>query len=341
MNFYGVLSLVAGQRMPGWMKTAGLAAMHAFGRRCIGVYLDPSTGCNLRCRMCYFSDPGHDAHVRQIDEKRLDNIARAFYHRAMKLQIGCGTEPTLYRGLDAIVARARSAGVPFISLTTNGQLLAANPKRLEAMAAAGLDEITISAHGTRAETYEYLMPGASFEKFRTLLSVIAGLKKRYPRFSVRLNFTFNSMNIGDLAPENFWALWSDVKPDTVQLRPVQNMGGTAWTDYDTAALKDRYDSTVGRIVDDCRKRGIKVLSPEKEQLDLVDDEQDWATAAIEDVSYCYVSPDSVYKPDFDEQNDTYESYHRRHHTLRHLVGSIFSHSSRRRDASKKLNYTVK
>lgn len=119
------------------------------------------------------------------------------------------------------------------------------------------------------------------------------------------------------------------------------MGGSEWSDYDTAALKTDYDNTVGRLVLDCHERGIKVLVPDKDQLNLVDDEQDWASAAVEDVCYCYISPDAFYKPDFCEDSDTFESYHRRAHTVRRLVGSVLSRKGRRRNASKKLNYTVK
>lgn len=341
MKFYRLLSLVAGRKLPGAFKVFGLSAMHILRRRTVAVYIDPSTGCNLRCRMCYFSNPEHDSRARQISPERLDAAARAFYRRALKVQIGCGTEPTLYKNLDTIIADAKAQGVPYISLTTNGQLLAADPTRLESMIKAGLNEITISAHGTRAQTYEYLMPGARFDRFCHLVEILADLKKRYPAFTIRLNFTFNSMNIADLAPEPFWDLWSAVTPDIIQLRPVQNMGGTAWTDYDTSALKQHYDNTIARIVADCRSRNIRIIAPEKEQLDTVDDQQDWATAAIEDVCYCYISPDGIYKPDFNETQDTYESYHRRHHTLRHGLTLIFSHKSRRRNASKKLNYTVK
>lgn len=341
MKFYRALSVVASHKLPGELKILGLVILHLFRRRTIAVYLDPSTGCNLRCRMCYFSNPRYSKHVTQIDVKALRSVERCFYPRALKLQIGCGTEPTLYPDLEDIIGRAKKIGVPFISLTTNGQLLASVPDRLEKMIVAGLDEVTISLHGINPENYEYLMTGGKFEKFKQLLVILSELKSKYPNFIVRLNFTFNSKNIGDLAPHNFWSSLSGFKPDIIQLRPVQNIGGTAWTDYNTSDLIKFYNDTIGKLIKDCQARDIRIIAPEKWQLKHVDEEQDWTSAAIEDVCYCYISPDSFYKPDFNKDEDTYESYHIRKHTVRNLLAMIFCHKSRKRNASKKLNYRVK
>ncbi len=99
--------------------------MHSCRRRYIGVFLDPVLACNLRCRMCFFSDDTMRAGMTgTISEERLALIEHAFFHRALKLQIGCGAEPTLYPRLAEIIARGKNAGVPYISLITNGQLIA-------------------------------------------------------------------------------------------------------------------------------------------------------------------------------------------------------------------------
>lgn len=341
MKFYKVLSIISTKRIPDTFKVLGLIIMHILRRRTLAVYLDPNTGCNLRCRMCYFSNPKYDKQVSFIEDKKLKNVERCFYPRALKLQIGCGTEPTLYPNLNSIITKAKMSGVPFISLTTNGQLLAQKSDMLDKMILSGLNEITLSVHGFNAKTYEFLMQRGKFEKFKNLLDVLAQLKEKYPHFSIRINFTFNYMNIVDLYPKNFWKIWSEVKPDVIQLRPVQVMGGTGWTDYDTQALGEYYDDTIGKIIKDCHAFGIKIIAPEKWQLSKVDNEQGWASAAIEDVSYCYVSPTSFYKSDFLEDKDTYESYHKRKKTVSKLLLMLFYHKGRRRNASKKLNYTVK
>ena len=69
--------------------------------------------------------------------------------------------------LAEIIARGKNAGVPYISLITNGQLIASGKVSLPDLVKAGLNEITLSMHGTRQETYEHLMTGAKFSNLLT------------------------------------------------------------------------------------------------------------------------------------------------------------------------------
>lgn len=344
MNIYGLLRLVGKNRIPGFVKLLGLWGMHVTGRRSIGIFLDPVLACNLRCRMCLFSSESHRAEMKgMLDKRQLDSIDRGLFRHALKLQIGCGAEPTLYPSLEGIVERGKRAGIPYISLITNGQLIGKGKVSLERLVNAGLSEITISMHGTRKETYEYLMPGSDFSLLLELLKEIGRTKEKYPQFKARVNFTVNSMNVVDLEKDRFWKIWPEgVRPDIVQLRPVQNLGDSTWTDFDLTPLKERYDSTIGAIAEECRRQNIMCIVPEKEQLDEVATSQKGVEAIIEDYSYCYVSPKGAYKPDYDWNKDTFESYHRRHHTGRRLLRSVFSHSAGRdKKTTKKLNYTVK
>lgn len=316
--------------------------MHAAGRRVLGVFIDPVMSCNLRCKMCYFSDPAKRATMHGvISDERLDAVERALFHRALKLQIGCGAEPTLYPKLAQLIERGRRAGIPYISLTSNGQLLAAGRVNLAALVAAGLNELTLSMHGTTREVYEELMPGASYDNLLELIRQVRDIKKRYPEFKLRVNYTVNSRNVDDLGIERFGALWRETAPDILQLRPVQQLGETEWNDFDLTPLKQKYDRTIGAVIRECQSRGITCIAPTLGQIDAVDNEQDGTSSVIENLTYCYVSPDSVYREDFDVDTDTYESYHRRHHTTRSLIRAALGGSrSRNRNISKKLNYNI-
>lgn len=342
-KIYKYLKLIGGKRLPAPVKLLGLWAMHMFGKRTIGVFIDPVMACNLRCRMCYFSDPDKRVQMHgRMSDADLDRVEKALFHRALKLQIGCGAEPTLYPDLVDIVRRGRKAGVPYISLTTNGQLIATGKVSLMELVAAGLNELTLSLHGTDKETYEYLMPGADFENLQKLIEIVREVKKCYPSFAVRANFTVNSMNVDNLAGDRFWSLWGDgAGPDIVQLRPVQNLGKTEWTDFDHSSLKEKFSATIGAVADECRRRSITCLAPTLEQIDAVNDTQDAVSAIVEDLTYCYVSPGSCYKADF-ATSDSYESYHRRKHTARGLFFAAFKRNkARQRHVSKKLNYSIK
>lgn len=344
-KLYQILRIVASGRVPASVKLLGLATMHALGRRTIGIFIDPNSGCNLQCKMCYFSDPKRRSEIVKggiMSDEDIDKVEKALFHRALKLQIGCGTEPTLFPRLQQLVERAKRAGIPYISLTTNGQLLVDNPRlSLRGLVEAGLCEITLSMHGTSKEVYEELMPGARFEKLVTLIAILTEIKRDFPEFKIRVNYTVNSLNITDLYDGKFWRLWNTVKPDIIQLRPVQNMGDSAWQDFDLTPLKENYNCSFGEMAEVCRKNGITLLAPTLAQIDSVATLQDGTSAIIEDFSYCFVSANQCYKQDFDINSDTYERYHKRHRTAWNLVKAAFKgKKARARHASKKLNYTV-
>lgn len=344
MGIYEYLKLTVSGRIPDRVKLLGLWAFMVARRRMIGVFLDPVLACNLRCKMCYMSDPEARKPMRgqRMTAGQLDHIATALFPYALKLQIGCATEPTLYPDLEGIVRRARVAGVPYISLTTNGKCIAHGKPDLGALVDAGLNELTLSLHGTTKEVYENLMPGAKYEELQQLTRIIADVKRVHPAFKVRVNYTINSANIHDLEEDKFWSLWQPGGlPDIIQLRPVQEMGQTEWNDFDLTPLKEHYHTTIGAIRRRCSETGITIIAPELTQLDEVATDQTFTQALFKEITYCYVSPEAVYMPDF-EDDDTFATYHRRKKTARRIFRAVFArkHATSRRDSSKHLNYRV-
>jgi len=106
------------------IKFFGLWLLHKFNRRYLAVNLDPVMACNLRCKMCYFTDADYVKTLKgQFKSEELEQVAKTIFKRAIKLQIGCGTEPTLYKNLPEIVKLGKQYGVPYISVTTNANLL--------------------------------------------------------------------------------------------------------------------------------------------------------------------------------------------------------------------------
>lgn len=344
MNIYKYLKVAVSGRIPDRIKLLGLWAFLVGKRRMVGVFFDPVMACNLRCKMCYMSDTkGREPMKGQkIEAGYLDRMARAIYGRTLKLQIGCATEPTLYPALTDIISHAKAHGVPYVSITTNGKMIAQGRHNLSEMAEKGLDEITLSLHGTSKEIYEELMPGGKFEELQKLTHMIAEAKKKYPGLKLRVNYTINSRNIQDLEADRFWGLWKEGGlPDIIQLRPVQNMGDTEWNDFDLTPLKERYDSTIGAIRKRSAELGISCIAPELSQIDEVATDQDFTSALIKEITYCYVSPTSMYSPEF-MADDTFDKYHKRKKTSSRLMKAIFSldHKSQKKDSSKHLNYRV-
>lgn len=324
------------------LRLLALAGAHVAGARYIGVFLDPTTGCNLRCRMCYFSDPERASAMlpaRTMGAEALEAVAASLLPRALKLQIGCGAEPTVYARLPQLIALGRRAGVPYIEITTNGQLL--DTPRLERLVEAGLDGMTLSLHGVIQATYEHLMQGATWERLQRLLQALRHIRQSRPAFKLRVNYTFNNLNVTELA--GIFSLFEGLRIDVLQIRPVQQIAqGSQWADYDLSAIHADYAALIQPLREQARSLGTLCIAPEPRHLLAVDRQASGADALIEEVTYAYVSPDSAYKPDFDPAADTFNSYWRRRHLMWRLVRAALSPRLPKRlvNTTKKLNYSI-
>src|SRR4051812_28099350 len=146
MNIYKLLKLnnyIKSHRI----KFLGLWLLNVLDKRYLAIQFDPVLACNLRCKMCYFTD---DAYVRAnmkgiFQEKDLEDLAKVNFKNALKLQIGCGAEPTLFKHNTKLIEIAKNHKVPYISMVTNGNLL--EQQDIADFATAGLNEFILSMHG--------------------------------------------------------------------------------------------------------------------------------------------------------------------------------------------------
>lgn len=339
MDFYRAFKKVIALKSPR-LKLMMLAGARLTGMRYIGIFIDPVIACNLRCRMCYFSDPDKKpAPQGNMTQEDIARLQKSVMNKALKMQIGCGAEPTLYRHLPSLISAGKKAGIPYIEITTNGQLL--NRESLQEAIDAGLGGMTLSLHGTTRPTYEFLMEGARFDRLLELAEMLREIQKTNPRFKLRINYTVNNLNKEELA--GLWDLFEDVKIDVLQIRPIQKLGETAYNDF----VIDDYDGfisdIIGPIAAECRRRGTIALLPSRENVEKVNKKTSMLTSVMEDVSYCYISPKSCYRSDFNPSVENIKHYQSRCGIARKLHKAIFRHSlleeSEDINSSKKLNYS--
>lgn len=335
MNVYNVLRL--GTRIKSRrLKLLGLWMFHILGKRYIGIFLDPVMSCNLRCKMCYFSDSEKRkslSGVMKYDD--IQAVAKSLFHRALKLQIGCGAEPTISKDLVKIIVLGKEYRVPYISLTTNGNLL--TKEILTQAVENGLDELTLSAHGFTRETYENLMTNAKFDLFTRLLFDVREVKKLHPQFKLRINYTINNDNLDELS--RIWEVVGD-ELDILQMRPIQKIGESEYKDFDLSRIYDSYDNIILPIVEECKRRGITCIAPDKQNIIALED-NDAGDNTIEKITYCYVSPTSCWQKDFDYKTETFESYSARTHLGRKLLGKVFGRAKKENvKVTRKMNYNV-
>lgn len=331
MNIYKLLQLnrkIKSHRI----KFLGLYLLHKFNKRYLAVNLDPVLACNLRCKMCYFTDADYVKTLKgQFKEGDLEQVARTIFNRALKLQIGCGTEPTLYKNLVRIVELGKQYKVPYISITTNANLL--TKETIEPLLKAGLNEFTISLHGVTKESYESFMKKASYEKFQNALNAFVELKKSYD-FKVRINYTFNKDNFYEL--KNFFKHFNGESFDILQLRPIQKIGNTEYNDFDVSSLEDDYLDLIKDVRQKCSNHHITLMAPDS--LSILKGENN--SSFVFDYTFCYVSPKKFWKEDFNWREESFNDFSKKIGWSKLLLSNVFKTKSELRSLSNKLNYEI-
>lgn len=331
MNIYKLLQLnrkIKSHRI----KFLGLFLLHKFNKRYLAVNLDPVLACNLRCKMCYFTDADYVKTLKgQFKEDDLERVANAIFHRALKLQIGCGTEPTLYKNLEKIVALGKQHKVPYISITTNANLL--TKEKIEPLLKAGLNEFTISLHGVSKESYESFMKKASYEKFQNALNAFVELKKDYD-FKVRINYTFNKDNFYEL--KDFFKHFNGKSFDILQLRPIQKIGNTEYNDFDVSSLEDDYINLIKNVRQQCSNHHITLMAPNS--LSVLKGKND--SSFVFDYTFCYISPNKFWKEGFNWREESFNNFSKKIGWSKLLFSNIFKSKSQLRSLSNKLNYEI-
>ena len=299
------------------LKLAGVALAHASGLRHLVVRLDPVVACNLRCTMCYFSNSDYvRTHKGIFSKEEITRIGALFFPRALMVVVGCGAEPTLYKDFPEIVRLAKQSGVPNVSMVTNGKIL--TERHIEFLIDYGLDEIMISVHGTTQETYERFMVGASFETLHKVLRTLRNVKSRrgsrLPQ--LRINYTANSANFEELA--NFFEVFGGYSLSALQIRPVMDLGGQ-YRDPINAADLAKFRSVVAVLGEKASARGITYLANVEDPTYELP-----ASSAVFQAVNRGISPELVWRKDFDWRNETYEDYCRRVGWSRKLIGAAIA-----------------
>lgn len=334
MKVYSLLKLNRFVKNPR-LKLLGLFILHQLNRRYLAVHFDPVNACNLRCKMCYFTDDDYIKKLRgTFDKNEIPLLGKAVLKNALKLQIGCGTEPTLYNDLEDIFKIAKHYQVPHISLTTNANLL--TEEKLKIWIQNGLNEIIVSLHGIYQDTYENFMQKGDYHKFLNSLQIISNIKEQYPDLSLRINYTFNEDNFNEL--KDFFTVFGTYKINTLQLRPIQKLGNTSYQNFDMKEIIPVYEDTIKEIKEVCKKKNITLIAASSAK-NLISTKN--PQSIIYNYTYCYISPTDFWHKDFDWKNETYNEYATRKKISLKLLQNVFASSKKIKSLqTDNLNYNI-
>lgn len=317
------------------VKFFGLWLLHKLNRRYLSVNFDPVNACNLRCKMCYFTDENYVKKLKGVFPKEdLPLWAERILPRALKLQVGCGTEPTLYKHLDTVFKLAKQYNVPHISLTTNANLL--EKKDLELWLKNGLNEIIVSLHGVHRENYEYFMGKGDYKRFHQSLQWMTELKEVFPDLSLRVNYTFNEDNFNEL--QDFFEVFGKYGIDIIQLRPIRKLGETAYNNFELKKIYSQYSIMISNFKSKAKHKNISIIAPENIQK--LENRKN-SESLIFNYTYCYISPIAFWHSDFDWKNETYNSYCRRTGWSKKIIQNVWKSRNQMQEIqTENLNYDI-
>ena len=311
--------------------------------RYTSVRFDPVYGCNLRCEMCHFSSPQLSGlPAQKFTREELTRLADLFFPQALQLVIGCAAEPTLSPDLVEIVKLGRTLRVPFIGITTNGQRL--QKESIAQLIEAGLDEITISMHGVRKETYERFMPPASYEKLHEVLSLIDSGKQRAQEQhpgkkstkdpALRINYTVNPDNLQEL--ESFFDVFGKYRVHTLQLRPIADLGETKYTNKDFSPFIKNYAAICKKLRGICKERSIVFMATTLDPSYSKKNTQSLIIPAV----IRHITPRTIWKEGFDWKNQTLGQFCKKIGWRRYLLKSALTGASKLSAENRLLSYDV-
>ena len=132
----------------------------SFGRQITDLRISVTDRCNFRCVYCRSADPeNYRDHDEILSWPELDRLAKVFLSLGIRKIRVTGGEPLVRDGVEDYIGRLDALGVPDLSITTNGHLLA---ERCERLIAAGLRRINISLDSLDPGKFERITRTKSF-----------------------------------------------------------------------------------------------------------------------------------------------------------------------------------
>jgi len=223
--------------------------------RFLSVFMDQNNRCNLRCRMCGFSDPRVES-LDRYDMPRVlyERIASEAFPRARYVCLSIMTEPFMTADFPERLDAIRRHEVPFSDIITNGTILPSHA--IACVVDAQITRVIVSIDGGTKAVYEDIRRGARFEtviaNFQRLRAHRDACSSRLP--VLRINHVLSERNI-DTFPE-FLELVEKLRPEEVAVRTVSRMSNAEIQETSDAVFWEKVRDARVLLREFCRRTGI-------------------------------------------------------------------------------------
>jgi radical SAM protein with 4Fe4S-binding SPASM domain len=158
-----------------------------------------NTQCNNRCAWCYQLDV-ITSNPTQMPFEMARQLVDLFAGLDVLSCIFIGGEPTLYKGLDLLVAQAKARGIEEATVVTNGRILA-NAGIARKLIDAGTDMFSVTIHSARGEIHDQIAGARAWEQ------TVRGIRNIVDMgANCTLNLVAGKSNIGDIPDSIPWLL---------------------------------------------------------------------------------------------------------------------------------------
>ena len=242
--------------------------------RVLSVFMDQNNRCNLKCKMCGFSDPRVSA-VPKYDMPRelFDAIAAQIFPQTNFLVLSILTEPFMTRDFPDRLTRVREFEIPYSEIITNGTLL--NETSIRKIIEARITCLTFSIDGGNKETYEAIRVGARFQAVMYNVSLFQSMRRnrRAGLPALRINHVLSELNIDRF--DDFLALVGKVRPERIGVRTVSRMSNALVQENREPAFWAKVGEAREKLAAFCKRTGIEnagYLRDRPTPIDLLTDE---------------------------------------------------------------------
>jgi radical SAM protein with 4Fe4S-binding SPASM domain len=224
--------------------------------RTFEVFMDQNNKCNLKCRMCGFSDPrvaGLSKYDMPIAVFR--RIAEQIFPKASYVALSCMTEPLMTRDFGERLEIVKRSGVPFVDVITNGMLLDETIARR--LVETRVTRLAVSIDGATKDVYEAIRIGASFERVtgnvRRFMEIRREMGATAPL--LRINHVLSEANIDQF--DAFLALASSLGAEAIDVRSIARFSNALDTGTSSRAFFDKIAGVRERLDRWCERTGVQ------------------------------------------------------------------------------------